>query len=291
MGWVDEHTPRDPTCMDRFRLIVVHLLYLISFGFITWKMFDTLSTDGISKQYYGVLIGCWVGTTLALALQLLAFRVGYNGTYIKYCNISLLAFILSTFIQYGVGLHYSHWNAMKDKTNIATETKNPRNDCINLQSDMFGYSIFLAALPLLIITNMIYPYPEDLKTTRLTMMNGLAMLDFIDMAELIFADVGCYITFGTGWIVIFYVALIVSVILTAFSNGIELKDKKLVNQSSYIVTSLNMVFNDGLFFMLRIVTMSKTGHVYFGLIFVIKELGSFILRLILLCCGNYDNDE
>jgi len=288
---------RKPSSEDKLRLINVHLLYFVSFGFITWKMFDSLNTDGIYNQYVGVRIGFWIGFALAIIVQLAVFFAGLRVKYFKYCNISLLAFILSTFIQYGVGLHYSHSNAMKNElaasessVNIEAMARNPRNDCINLQSDMFGYIIFLTALPLLIITNMIYPYPKDLKTTRATIMNGLAMLDFIDMAELIFADIGCYLTFETGWRVVFYLALGVSVILTAFSNGIERKDKN-INPSDYIVTFLNMFFNDGLFFMLRIVTMAKTGHVYFGLIFVIKEFFSCIFRVLLLCYGNYDNDN
>jgi len=88
---------RKPSSEDKLRLIAVHLFYLVSFGFITWKMFDSLNTDGISKQYDSVLIGCWIGTIVAIIVQLAVFYAGLRVKYFKYCNISLLAFILSTF--------------------------------------------------------------------------------------------------------------------------------------------------------------------------------------------------
>lgn len=150
---------------------------------------------------------------------------------------------------------------------------------------MTYYVFFLIPLPLLIITNMFYPDPESTKTIRDMMLNGLNMLDFIDMADLMFTDIGCIQNFPTFWIVIFYLALGVSVILTAFPNGLEERkgDAEDFNNCDTIITACRMFFNDFLFFGLRINTMVRTGRKYFGMNFVIKEVFSCVFRLVLIC--------
>jgi len=211
-------------------------------------------------------------------------------------------------VQFGVALHYSHLNiATKDATKDATKhdiynctanmtiisnstakfttvasTENRRKDCVNLESEMTYYIVFLIPLPLLIITNMLYPEPESTKTIRDMMLNGLNMLDFI----------GCIQNFPTFWIVIFYLALGVSVILTAFPNGLEERkgDDEDFNRFDTIITTCRMIFNDGLFFILRINTMVQTGRKYFGMNFVIKEVFSCIFRFVLLLCYRFRNN-
>ena len=138
------------------------------------------------------------------------------------------------------------------------------------------FYILLLIFPVLIFTNMIYPYPED-ENTMSTLSNAFAAFDIMDMAELMFGDVGCYQTYGAGGLFFFYLGLGVSIILTAFSYGLE-QHKEKHNKNDWYSTLMNMVFNDLLFFLLRVTTMVKQKHAYFGVIFATKELMSFISR-------------
>ena len=133
---------------------------------------------------------------------------------------------------------------------------------------------------------MLYPYHKDYKTKRSSLIHGLNMLDFIDMAELMFTDLGCFQTYSDAWLGFFYFSLGVTVILTAFSWGVEQKEKNdEVEGPDRTCTFLRMLFTDLSFFILRVYTMVQSKHVYFGLLFAMKEFFAFSFRLVLLCCG------
>lgn len=150
---------------------------------------------------------------------------------------------------------------------------------------MFSYVTFLTTFPMMIISNIFYPFPSEEKRWKIMIQGGLAMLDFLDMGELIISDVGCIINYDARWICVFFVAIGVSTILLTTSLGLEhpsrLQDKEGKCFTDCIVTVLNMIFNDGLFFTIRIYVMVQEKHIYFGLIFVIKEFFAFFFRLAL----------
>ena len=152
--------------------------------------------------------------------------------------------------------------------------------------DKFTFYILLLTLPLLIITNITYPFPDDWDDKISKLRNAFAMLDVIDMAELMFGDVGCFQTYETGLKFLFYSALLISAILTSFYYGLEQQSKEEeTSPGDTVVTLLNLLFNDGLFLVLRAVTIHKENHAYFGVIFVIKEALSFIIRCCMLCAS------
>ena len=136
---------------------------------------------------------------------------------------------------------------------------------------------------MLVLTNILYPYPDDTKNKMSHLINAFAMLDIIDMAELMFADVGCYQKYETEYIVFFYFSLMVSALLTSFDYGLEQQSKGTKTMSDVILTGINMVFNDGFFFILRGITIHKESHAYFGIIFMLKEGLSFLIRLCMIC--------
>jgi len=120
-------------------------------------------------------------------------------------------------------------------------------------------------------------------------MKGFGLLDIIDMAELIFGDVGCFQIDTSSWLVFFYVALVLSAILTTSSYGLEQqKDNNKHCKWDIVSTLFSLLFNDMFFFILRTRTMYTRGSAYFGVIFVIKEFFSFIVRILLIiffiCC-------
>ena len=135
-------------------------------------------------------------------------------------------------------------------------------------------------LPLLVINSMIYPYPEDQgkdKKISTSLLIGLSAFDIIDMAELSFSDVGCIQNYGAGWPVLFYLALGMSAIMTTFYWGLEQVEDEPKN-GDFVATLMNWVFNDVLFLVVRCKVMYVQGHAYFGLIFVIKESLSVVVR-------------
>lgn len=172
--------------------------------------------------------------------------------------------------------------------------------------------MLLIIFPILVITTMLYPGEKSADDNGRenrqdcvsnAVRNGLAVWDIIDMSELMFGDVGCYVTFGTGWLVFFYIALGVSAILTAFSAfGLEKQphdnkrkvdiecptsveacitdDSMLMN---IIVTSLSLFFNDILFLVLRLNTMLTLHSYYIESVFVVKEILSICARFVLIC--------
>jgi len=128
---------------------------------------------------------------------------------------------------------------------------------------------------------MIYPFPEGKHKAITSLIKGFALLDIIDMAELIFGDVGCFQIDTSSWLSFFYVALVLSAILTTSSYGLEQHREKYDCPWDYLSTIFSLLFNDMFFFILRVRTMHKHGNVYFGVIFVIKECLSFIFRILM----------
>jgi len=147
---------------------------------------------------------------------------------------------------------------------------------------METYYILLAIFPVLIFTNILYPYPGKKHGIIASLTSAFALLDIIDMAELIFGDVGCFQSYGGHWLNFFYTALVISAILTSVSYGLE-QQKDEYCEWDYVCTFFNMSFNDLAFFILRVATMTKQGHGYFGVIFAMKECVSFTLRAAMLC--------
>ena len=132
---------------------------------------------------------------------------------------------------------------------------------------------------MLVITNMMYPYPDEKEMS--TLITGFSMLDIIDMAELMFGDVGCFQKYGKAGMFFFYLALLMSAFITTSYSGLE-QEKDYYDRADRVTTCLSLIFNDVLFLFLRITTMWKQGHAYFGVIFVGKESMSSIIRIILL---------
>uniref|UniRef100_A0A7M5XFT8 Uncharacterized protein n=1 Tax=Clytia hemisphaerica TaxID=252671 RepID=A0A7M5XFT8_9CNID len=97
-------------------------------------------------------------------------------------NLSNLGFILACFVQYGIALHYSHLNATESLKMQNNTVANKMTGCVTLEGNgnYETFLILLLTLPMLVITNMMYPYPEEDKMN--TLRNAFAMLDIIDMA-------------------------------------------------------------------------------------------------------------
>ena len=152
------------------------------------------------------------------------------------------------------------------------------------------YGVYLSALPFMIFSTVLYPYPKQEKKWELALQGGLAMMDFLDMAELLFGDIGCYVNYEGGWVGFFFTSIGVSTILTAVNKGLEQpkrEDDEEKNGFDFIITLLRLVFNDIFFCILRLHVMLSMGHMYVGVIFLCKEILSAVIRIFMLirfCC-------
>ena len=114
------------------------------------------------------------------------------------------------------------------------------------------------------------------------LVNSFAMLDILDLAELMFADGGCFQTYHVGWLVTYYTALAISIMLMTFSYGLE-QQKDQDNEASVdlIFTVLNLCFKDVLFLVLRSYKAYRMKHIYVDAIFMTKEISALIMRSVL----------
>ena len=156
--------------------------------------------------------------------------------------------------------------------------------------------MLLALFPILFLVNIIYPAGKECDGEENCRMGfrdafrkGMAISEFIDMAELMFGDLGCFQNYGTAWLTIFYLALAVSAFLMSFTAyGLEQEKTKKDGWLDYCVTGSNLVFNDILFLILRCKTMTTQNTLdIVELVFVIREAMSAIVRSVLLlttCC-------
>ena len=138
---------------------------------------------------------------------------------------------------------------------------------------------------MMVVTNVLYPFPKQEKKSKAALQSGLNMIDFLDMAELLFGVIGCYVNYSAGWVTAFFIGIGVSTILASFTKGLEQAKNEINDKNTRcdaLITLLNLLFNDVFFCVLRIYVMHKKGHVYFGLIFVIKEFLSAMFRACLL---------
>ncbi|XP_066918759.1 uncharacterized protein [Clytia hemisphaerica] len=256
----------------------------------TWQSFinvDANEREGKDVSRIFVISWAVVGAVIWLGLHWLIVKQGDDtrNRYLTFCihkvNLSNFAFILACFVQYGIALHYSHLNANDSLKAQNVTIARQRSECVTLEEtgNTNAFHILLWTLPMLVITNMMYPYPDEKEMS--TLITGFSMLDIIDMAELMFGDVGCFQNYGSVWLFFFYTALLMSAFITTSYSGLE-QEKYYYDMADRVTTCLSLVFNDLLFWCLRITTMVKEGHAYFGVIFVGKESMSSILRIILL---------
>ena len=111
------------------------------------------------------------------------------------------------------------------------------------------------------------------------------MLDMLDLVELV-VDFGCIVAYSNPFMIaLFYLAIGMSIIMATTNRGLEQSNTDDEKKSGFdtMVTAINILFNDALFLVLRMYVMTKSVSIE-GLVFVVKEVMSMILRISLLCC-------
>ncbi|XP_066918739.1 uncharacterized protein [Clytia hemisphaerica] len=226
----------------------------------------------------------WIGFNV-LSLYVFRERESTENKFLKFLmhkiNWSNFGFILAIVAPYGVVLHSAHLEATASlRSQNLTMCSTARTECVTLENDSTAYGILLTVFPIMVGTKMLYPDPEGTELNNL--INGFAMLDIIDMAELMFGDVVCFQNYEKGLLGVFYLALVVSALLTTFYSGLEQYQKGEYHWGDFWTTLLSLIFNDILFFALRVEKMRRERHGYFGMIFTCKEGMSCIIRFLLM---------
>ena len=134
----------------------------------------------------------------------------------------------------------------------------------------------LAVLPGLIITSMLYPFPEETSSFA----TGMTVFNSLDMAELMFGDAGCIQNESIAWRITFYFALGVAAILTCFHWGLEGLGSKEdePKRKDYASSIISLLFNDSLFLVLRCKVMDFESA-YLNLLFPMKELFTIFCKI------------
>uniref|UniRef100_A0A7M6DQL3 Uncharacterized protein n=1 Tax=Clytia hemisphaerica TaxID=252671 RepID=A0A7M6DQL3_9CNID len=185
------------------RLTVTCIIQIVFYALLTWQAFVNVNASENDGKYSARKLAIsWtvIGIFIWCGIHWLIVKLGDKGTkrfYIHKVNLSNFGFILASFVQYGIALHYSHLNANESLKAHETADGTQRTSCVTLEEtgNTAAFHVLLWTLPMLVITNMVYPYPEEDKMN--TLINGFAMLDIIDMAVLMFGDVGCFIDYGS----------------------------------------------------------------------------------------------
>ena len=137
----------------------------------------------------------------------------------------------------------------------------------------------LATLFIMIINSMVYPFPKNTGKLSTALTIGFSAFDALDLAELTFSDIGCIQNYNGGWQAAFYLALGMSAIMTTFYCGLEqLEEGDDPDFKDFLATAINWVFNDVLYLVVRSKVIYEQKHVYFSLIFMMKECLSVVLR-------------
>lgn len=138
---------------------------------------------------------------------------------------------------------------------------------------------------MMIISNILYPFSYKEVNWIQSVQNKFMTVDFFDMAELIFSDIGCYISYGGGWLTAFFVATGASAMLSTTRRGLEqaIEEGEVKTWFDCFVTILNMIFSDIMFCVLRIYVIEKEGQGHgHDFIFLMKEFVYLSLRIALI---------
>ena len=121
-----------------------------------------------------------------------------------------------------------------------------------------------------------------------SLQGGFNFLDLLDMSEMIIMDLGCIIMYGQTYVVFLFFSAAGASIMFTFNIGLEKEDSPGTARMDQVATLLNAFFNDFCFMVLRVIVMVRQKHLYIGLLFIIKEVFSMILRIFMFICSLCD---
>ena len=136
-------------------------------------------------------------------------------------------------------------------------------------------------MPLLLFTNILYPYPSKDNNPGEKSAIALHFLNAFDIMDLV-EDVEFIQTYSTAWIVLFYVALAGSSFLLAFPVGLEDDDENDPHKYRVLSSIGTLIFTDISFSVIRLCVISKQGNYQIGFNFLMKNMLAGISRLVLI---------
>lgn len=274
------------------RVSFVHVLYMVYYGMLWWRLGLTL--DPFSSFHKTTTVAMGVVLSLAFIvvqiIMILCALVKKSRFMIKqtWCHFPMLMFILLTIAPYGIYLHHQYMaiNPFFSSKSVMNKTVVVHHEisCFDLQLPKFDFFVIQIALPVLVVTYLLYPFPDRNYKHGEVFAVAIEFLNAFDIMDLVL-DIGCVQKYSAGWIVLFYIALGVSTVLLAFPVRLEEDDKDDPHALRILGSILTLVFTDIFFCTIRIAVMYHEKNLQTGFHFFMKNLLAAIVRPFLIVKG------
>ncbi|XP_057314587.1 uncharacterized protein LOC130655804 [Hydractinia symbiolongicarpus] len=244
---------------------IIWLIYSIPFCI-------NLASLDVCKRNHDVFIGlsvAWFVVVFGPQFYLVYSSVNnhdakpYSLTWI---NIPTLLYILFMIGPYCFGLYQ-----MTKHVDMVTVKEVPKKDFFILQTVM----------PVLVITNLIYPLPIRVNKAAGTASAMVGFLNAFDISD-VMVDYKYIQHYSTATEVWFFISIIISVILLAFPIGLDEEDKDDPDVGRVLKSFLSLVFTDLSFLVLRCMVMYEEDSLSMGLSFAYKNAISAFISIYLI---------
>ncbi|XP_057289546.1 uncharacterized protein LOC130612258 [Hydractinia symbiolongicarpus] len=275
----------EATPLAKVRTWIVHLVYTayyiclwVGLGKTLDKFEDTYSRgDTIAA---GVLLSLAFTAAQAVLIWLALWKRHkmFNQTW---CHVPMLVFIIFSLGPYGMALNYEYKAANPKLLPNTTGSVGENSNCFNITVPEFHFVVFQIVMIILVLTHLIYPFPNRHYKRGELYAIGIEFLNAFDIMDLV-ADIGYVQSYQTGWLVCFFIATGVSTVLLAFPCGLEDRDDEDPKPLQRLTSIFTLLFTDFSFFILRVVVIHNEKSVQSGFNFLMKNLLAAFIRFILI---------
>ncbi|XP_057289545.1 uncharacterized protein LOC130612257 [Hydractinia symbiolongicarpus] len=283
---------------NKVGMIILHLLQTAYICVISWRMkvnLDKFKDDWTESEKYGLSISLPIlhgaGTTIWGWYALW----GKSKHYPTSDRFHAPVLLLTTFgaVLYGPLLHHVYRYEV-ERLDKVSSTRN-FTSCLDLKVNKLDFGVIQAGMILVCFTLALYPLCKPEKTKDQTrcflsmtateffekLMKCVNAMDMIELVE----DLGCIQRSDGMWVVLFYLALLISTLLLAFPEALNI-DKDTENKwwewLKVFTTFLTWVFTDICFVAIRLHVMVKEDNIQTGFSFVVKNLLFVVIHFLLL---------
>ncbi|XP_065647915.1 uncharacterized protein LOC105844167 isoform X2 [Hydra vulgaris] len=206
------------------RNIFVHFIFILYCSLLWWKLIEI----GLISNYksLNLIIICVVWSCAFLTINFVSGYLANKERPPKYflktwLNIPMLTFVVLNLPPYGFTLNHIYGTQENDYVNLQDYSKNIT--CIEHKSRIPDFIILQMAMPVLLLTFLIYPLPQRAYSGAEYLAIALEFMNAFDIMDMV-PDIFYIRGYGNGWFVIFYASLGISVIMLSFPVKIETDD-------------------------------------------------------------------
>ncbi|XP_057314589.1 uncharacterized protein LOC130655805 isoform X2 [Hydractinia symbiolongicarpus] len=159
----------------------------------------------------------------------------------------------------------------------------------------WDFAILQTVMPVLVMTNLIYPLPVREKKNKAagTASVMIGFLNAFDISDVI-TDYKYIQHYNTATEVWFFVSIVISIILLAFPIGLDEEDEDDPRDGRILKSIVSLIFTDVSFCVLRSIVMHKENSLAMGLVFAYKNAISACISIYLIskeCCCSSESSK